>query len=146
MIFNGIHLFSRNEDFGRTHQKSHFLLQRPSCRQCWSDYQKIGMHAQFTIFFHMCFGFLKILIFLALTRDFRCRPHSRDTKFRSTKCLLRPPQKKNSTIFLHDILLKSKKVKFRKNWRIIFIKNVKKSKKLIKMEKIKKMIKLKKII
>jgi len=26
MIFNGIHLFSRNEDFGETHQKSHFLL------------------------------------------------------------------------------------------------------------------------
>jgi len=26
MTFNGIHLFSRNEDFGETHQKSHFLL------------------------------------------------------------------------------------------------------------------------
>ena len=26
MIFNSIHLFSRNEDFGETHQKSHFLL------------------------------------------------------------------------------------------------------------------------
>ena len=26
MIFNGINLFSRNEDFGETHQKSHFLL------------------------------------------------------------------------------------------------------------------------
>jgi hypothetical protein len=26
MIFNGIRLFSRNEDFGKTHQKSHFLL------------------------------------------------------------------------------------------------------------------------
>ncbi len=26
MIFNGIHIFSRNEDFGETHQKSHFLL------------------------------------------------------------------------------------------------------------------------
>ena len=26
MIFNGIHLFSRNEDFGETQQKSHFLL------------------------------------------------------------------------------------------------------------------------
>ena len=26
MIFKGIHLFSRSEDFGKTHQKSHFLL------------------------------------------------------------------------------------------------------------------------
>ena len=26
MIFKCIHLFSRSEDFGKTHQKSHFLL------------------------------------------------------------------------------------------------------------------------
>ena len=26
LIFNGIHIFSRNEDFGEIHQKSRFLL------------------------------------------------------------------------------------------------------------------------
>ena len=76
--------------------------------------KKIGRHPQYTIIFDICSVFLKILIFVALTRDFRVGRVRPAADLRATSCPWEPPHKLFSRFFFHDDSSKLKILKVTK--------------------------------
>ena len=94
-------------------RKLPFFVFGSSCSQMWLGHQKNGRHPQYTIIFDICSVFLKILIFVALTRDFhvgRVRPAA---DLRATSRPWKPPHKLFSRFFF-TITHSIKKIKSHK--------------------------------
>ena len=106
-----------------------FLVFGPSCGLLWLECQKIGRQPQYTIIFDICSVFLKILIFVARTRDFRVSRVRPAADLRATSRPWKLPHKLFSRFFFTITHQNSKNLKSQKIGTYFFVEKHRKSRK-----------------